>query len=267
MRGRRFRFIDVLVCIFRGDDPIEDAIWMRKGWGLKLARSGEPESTPSMSFFRSVLVASLVLLAFLAAWIFFGPGPDLPALATPAVAPPAESVRVSREEAVRHQTATAPEPAPTPKETVTSPSTPQPAVTGAPRRSAGTSVSALEQQIRSTRDAEGRVDLITELAHGDSPEALLALERLFTIERHPKVQTALIAGLLEVDPAIQPDARFRILRSALTNQPREVRTTALEVLAESKDPTARELLRKSSISDPDHEVREVAAALYKANNQ
>jgi HEAT repeat protein len=114
---------------------------------------------------------------------------------------------------------------------------------------------------------EERADLITELAHMDSSEAVLALERLFTIERHPKVQTALIASLLDVDLAIQPDARLRILRAALTNQPRDVRTTALEVLAESDDPAARELLRKSSISDPDHEVREVAAALYKANSR
>jgi hypothetical protein len=238
---------------------------MRVGGALKLARSGKPESTPSMSFFRSVLVASVVLLASLAAWIFFGPGPDLPAL--PALPTPAAGGTISREQVMQDQSAAAPESAPALKESVSLPSTPQPATTAAPRRPVGTSVLTFEQQIRSTRDAEGRVDLITELAHADSAEALLALERLFTIERHPKVQTALIAGLLEVDPAIQPDARFRILRSALTNQPREVRTTALEVLAESKDPTARELLRKSSLSDPDHEVREVAAALYKANGQ
>jgi predicted nucleic acid-binding protein len=146
------------------------------------------------------------------------------------------------------------------------PSTPQTPVTPSPRRS-GPYVSTLEQQIRATRSVEERAELITELARTDSAEAVLALERLFTIERHPKVQTALIASLLDVDPTIQPDARLRILRAALTNQPRDVRTTALEVLAESDDPAARELLRKSSISDPDHEVREVAAALYKANSR
>jgi hypothetical protein len=126
-------------------------------------------------------------------------------------------------------------------------------------------VPALEQRIRATRVAEERTELISELAHIDSAEAVLALERLFTVERNPKVQVTLIASLLEVDEAVQPDARFRILRAAVVNQPRDVRTTALEVLAESDDPAARELLRNSSVSDPDHEVREVAAALYKAN--
>ena len=111
---------------------------------------------------------------------------------------------------------------------------------------------------------EKRIDLISELARSDRPDAILAIERLFATERHPAVQTALIAGLAEMDPSVQPEARLRLLRSALGPRPREVRTTALEILADSDDPAARELLRESSTSDPDHEVREVAAALYRA---
>jgi hypothetical protein len=133
-----------------------------------------------------------------------------------------------------------------------------------PRPVRAKSAAGLEQEIRAARTSEERIELIAELAHLDAPDAVLAIERLFATERHPAVQTALVASLAEMDPAVQPETRLRLLRMALGPRPREVRTTALEILADSDDPAARELLKESSTSDPDHEVREVAAALYGA---
>jgi hypothetical protein len=210
-----------------------------------------------------VLAASFALLAVLVVCFLMDRSSDS---SLPVVAPPEAVSNLSPMD--RDQ-----EPSATPSASSTEPplaEMPPPQIPTAiePRRSnPGTSVLSLEQQIRGTRGADERADLIGELAHDDSPDAVLALERLFTIERHPKVQTAIIADLMDVDPAIRPDARMRILRAALVNQPREVRSTAVEVLAESRDPAALELLRKTSISDPDHEVREAAAALYQANGR
>jgi type IV secretory pathway VirB10-like protein len=216
-----------------------------------------------MSPLWRILAASFILLAFVTAWFLYERGPT-PAPLAPAQTPlpvPAEREQPSRE-------VSAADPAPVPSLPSTMPPVAETPTPPPPKPSSGeASVAALEQRIRATRDTEERSELIAELAHRDSAEAVLALERLFTVERHPKVQTALIASLLEVNSAVLPDARLRILRAAVTGQPREVRTTALEVLAESSDAAARELLRKSSVSDPDHEVREVAAALYEANSR
>jgi hypothetical protein len=211
---------------------------------------------------RVIAAGILILLCAVAFFLWLPDAPPLeplPQLVTPAYQSKATFLE-------NETTPRSPERLATPS--VQSPASPEPA----PRRvqtfrHPTALVAELEQRIRATPATQDRIDLVAELAHTDSAAAVLAMERLFNIERHPAVQAAMVANLADLDPSLQPDARMRLLRSALGPQQRKVRTTALEILAESEDPAARELLRKCSVSDPDHEVREVAAALLEAGRQ
>ncbi len=108
------------------------------------------------------------------------------------------------------------------------------------------------------------MDIAAEIAGRSDDAAVAALGRLFQAEAHPTVKVALLARLDEIDRDIAPEQRLRTLAAALRGQSREVRTTALDCLAQLDDPQVAPLLRQSMKSDPDREVRDIAAAIYRA---
>ena len=137
------------------------------------------------------------------------------------------------------------------------PSTPRPA------RLKERTITELVQQIRSTNGVDDRLGLIQELAGRNSAEAVLAIQQLFVMERHPKVKAALLSGLSDIDASLVPAVRLQILTTALQGEAREVRSTALDLLSETELPAATALLERAMKSDPDRELREVAAAFYR----
>jgi hypothetical protein len=122
-------------------------------------------------------------------------------------------------------------------------------------------IRALELRFRGVRNAEERAGLAGEIALRNSAEAVHTIARLFQTERHPSVKVALLAGLSDIDEDEAPEARFTLVTSALKGQARDVRTTALDILERLEEPRATELIRRTATSDPDQEVRDLAAAL------
>jgi hypothetical protein len=125
------------------------------------------------------------------------------------------------------------------------------------------SVTELIDKIRSAVATEERVDHVQDLAGRNTVEAVMAIQMLFRTERHPKVKAALLAGLGDMDVALVPEIRRQLLATALRREGREVRSTALDLLGEDDSPTATALLGQAMKSDPDQELRDVAAELYR----
>ena len=121
----------------------------------------------------------------------------------------------------------------------------------------------LEARFHTTNEKQDRIELAAEIAGRNDAEAVATLGRLFQLERHPEVKVALLANLNDIDHGTAPEARLRVLTAALRGQPRDVRTTALDSLAQLDDPQIEPLLRQAMASDPDREVRDIAAALYR----
>jgi len=122
----------------------------------------------------------------------------------------------------------------------------------------------LERRFHASSAKEDRIEVAAEIAGRRDANAVAALGRLFQAERHPAVKVALIADLNDIDRDTAPELLMRTLTAALRGQPRDVRTTALEVLAQLDDPQVEPLLKRAMATDPDHEVRDVAAALHRA---
>ncbi len=142
-----------------------------------------------------------------------------------------------------------PAPSPAPAPTTNEPETP---------------LAHLEQRFHNSRDKEARIEVAAEIAGRSDAAAVAALGRLFQAERHPAVKVALLADLNDISHDTAPEQRLRMLTAALRGQPRDVRTTALDVLAQLDDPQVAPLLKQAMTSDPDHEVREIAAAIFHA---
>jgi hypothetical protein len=132
-----------------------------------------------------------------------------------------------------------------------------------PPRSVGT----LEQQFRAARTAEERVEIAREIASANDALAVAAIARLFPSERHPAVKIALLANLSDIEHETAIEARLSLLGSAVRGQPRNVRTAALDSLAQLDDSRIFPLLDRVATTDPDKEVREVAAALARARRE
>jgi hypothetical protein len=125
-------------------------------------------------------------------------------------------------------------------------------------------VSALEAQFRAAQGKEARIDLAGQIADWNDAGAIEALGRLFTFERHPEVKLALITDLNDIDPQSAPESRLALLSTALRDQPRNIRAAALDSLANIEDPRAESILKQAMSNDPDYELRQQAAALYRA---
>lgn len=134
----------------------------------------------------------------------------------------------------------------------------------APRTEPRESVSSLEFRYYNTRATADRIELAGEIASWNDSEAVQAIGRLFRAEHHPAIKLALLGGLNDISSATALDARLDVLTFALHGQPRDVRTAALDSLAQIDDPRIAPLLKKVMTTDPDHEVREIASALYEA---
>ncbi|MEA3209740.1 MAG: hypothetical protein QOE70_2797 [Chthoniobacter sp.] len=126
------------------------------------------------------------------------------------------------------------------------------------------SVAELEQQFRAAGSVEDRIELARQIADGNNTGAVRALGRLLQLERQPAVKLALLARLNDIDPEVAPEARLDALAFALIGQPRNVRIAVLESLAQIDDPRVGPLLQKAMTTDPGREVRNTAAALYRA---
>ncbi len=133
-----------------------------------------------------------------------------------------------------------------------------------PRAEPREPVSSLETRYYNTRATADRIELAGEIAGWNDSEAVHAIGRLFKSEHHPDVKLALLSGLNDISLGTALDARLDVLSSALHGQSRDVRTAALDSLAQIEDPRIAPLLKKVMTTDPDHEVREIAAALYEA---
>ena len=137
----------------------------------------------------------------------------------------------------------------------------------APREEPRESVSSLESQYHHTRATADRIELASEIASWNDSAAVQAIGRLFKSEPHPETKLALLSGLNDINSEAALDARLDVLAFALQGQPRNVRTAALDSLAQIDDPRVAPLLKKVMTTDPDHEVRVTATALYEAVKQ
>jgi hypothetical protein len=149
------------------------------------------------------------------------------------------------------------------------PATAPGAATAAPERVPAeaerpTPLAELERTFVAAVAKEDRIELARKIATRNDAEAVSALGRLFQNETQPEVKVALLVNLKAIPASAGPDARMQILANALRGQSREVRTTALDSLAQLDDPRASGLILVAMRSDPDQEVREMAAALERA---
>jgi hypothetical protein len=127
-------------------------------------------------------------------------------------------------------------------------------------------IQQLEQRFLTSRKIVERIELAEEIAGFDNAQSVNSMARLFHSETHPQVKVAMIAKLADIDSEAAPDVRLSMLAAALDRQPRDVRTTALEVLEALDDGRAEALLQKSSRTDPDREVRDLAKTFLKSRS-
>jgi HEAT repeats len=191
-----------------------------------------------------------------ASWLLWLRQDDL----TVAVAPPASVESRVRQDGRTHEAATGRRPLVMVLEDeasdATKPSNAPPEAT----------VAELESRFRAEREPGARVEIITEIVGHNDASAVGAIARLFKSERTPSVKEALIAGLADIDPEAAPAERFTILAGAIRGQPRNVRTTAIDLLSQSDEPRDIALLAKAAVEDPDGEVRELAREILDAAN-
>jgi hypothetical protein len=125
------------------------------------------------------------------------------------------------------------------------------------------SVAELIEKIRNCGRTEERLELVEDLSGRNTAEAVKAIHFVFLTEKHPKVKAAMLAGLGDMDAGLAPDTRLQLLTTALRGEAREVRSTALDLLAENESPAATALLSQTMKTDPDREIRDVATEYYR----
>jgi hypothetical protein len=125
-------------------------------------------------------------------------------------------------------------------------------------------IEELESRFRKEADTAARLDLVTEIAGHNDAAAVTAISRLFKTERNSAVKETLIASLGDIDSEAAPGERLAILANAIRGQPRNVRSTALDVLGQSEEPHAIALVKKTAADDPDKDIREAARAILDA---
>ena len=117
-------------------------------------------------------------------------------------------------------------------------------------------VPALENAYISTPDFTARVEAIYRLADVGSPEAISSLGRLFQMEKDPDLKTEILDSLFDIDGHDQLKAAL-LAAGAGTDQPKEVRQSAVDGLEDIKPEIAIPILRALT-SDQDEEIRESA---------
>jgi len=214
----------------------------RSQWYLRLGMSGFG------------LLLAVILLSVAAAWYYHinvtGVSPDL---ATPTRIAIKNSSTLRPPELVQSEKDK--DPLPIPPTTMASQAEPR------------EPISSLEAQYHHTRVTADRIELASEIASWNDSAAVQAIGRLFKSEAHPEIKLALLSGLNDINSEAALDARLDVLTFALHGQPRNVRTAALDSLAQIDDPRIAALLKKVMTTDPDHEVRVTATALYEAVRQ
>ena len=125
------------------------------------------------------------------------------------------------------------------------------------------SVAELENTFRRIREPKTRVAFAKQIAGFNDAAAVQSIARLFQKEPSPVVQEALLSALSDIDAQENPEVRLGVLADGLRRSARNVRLTALHSLESIEETQVTELLREASRSDPDREVREVAAELLR----
>ena len=147
-------------------------------------------------------------------------------------------------------------PAPAPKPSVGAPK-PAPA-TPATGAEVTQSPSALEAAYISNPDFNARVETIYKLADVGSPESIGSLGRLFHMEKDSDLKTEILDSLFDIEG--QDDSKVALLAAgASTDQPKEVRESAIDALEDVKPALAIPIL-KALVGDPDPEISEAAKA-------
>jgi hypothetical protein len=130
----------------------------------------------------------------------------------------------------------------------------QPAMT----KSSGSSqlAASLENAYISNPDFSARVETIYKLADAGTPEAISSLGRLFHMEKDPDLKTEILDSLFDIDG--QDESKAALLAAgAGTDQPKDVRQSAIEGLEDVKPEIALPIL-KALASDPDPDISEAA---------
>jgi hypothetical protein len=122
----------------------------------------------------------------------------------------------------------------------------------------------LEQRFLGTQEKDAQIDVVAEIAGHNNADAVQTLARVFRQARDPVVKETILSRLADIDPEVAPFERIDLLQGALFAQPRNVRLTALDVLAQSEDPRALLAVRRAAREDPDKLIREAAAAIAEA---
>ncbi|HUJ10826.1 MAG TPA: HEAT repeat domain-containing protein [Verrucomicrobiae bacterium] len=144
-------------------------------------------------------------------------------------------------------TAPTPEPAPTPPASSSEEETPA---------QLAAEVQQLESTYHNTPDFQKRVGIIYDITSVESPAAVDAIGRLFSVEPDPDLKTELIDSLSDIDG--ENDKKLNILTSALSaNQPKDVRLEAIDAISDTEDKRGIQLLQPL-LQDPDEEVRDAA---------
>ena len=125
----------------------------------------------------------------------------------------------------------------------------------------------LERAYLGHTDAREREQVVALIAGENDAAAVITLERLFSRETRPRLKEALVNSLADLDPALAPEVRHRLLSTALVKHPRNVRLAALSVLDNSEEPGVDAMIRAVKANDPDQEVRDFAQSLLKARKE
>jgi len=114
-----------------------------------------------------------------------------------------------------------------------------------------------EGAYRTNADFSARVELIYKVSDVGTPEAVLAMGRIFFSETDPELKTEVLNLLADIDG--QTDNKLAILTAGIGHdQPKEVREEAIDALTDIEPPGRALPLLQSLLNDPDTEIREAA---------
>jgi hypothetical protein len=213
----------------------------------------------SKTFLTRALLAVSSLSAVMAAILFYGGSVSRDTEHPPSIATPSPPALISQEDPAPPTEPSLGEAthglagAERSKNPITPSATKQPEPTA----------SALALEVRAAQSTASRIELIEQLAGLNTPEAVQWLRTLYPEQRLPQIKASLVSVLADIDESHAPEARLNLLAQALRGEPRNVRSAAVEVLGQSETPAATKLLREVKSSDPDYELREVAAEFLK----
>jgi hypothetical protein len=117
-------------------------------------------------------------------------------------------------------------------------------------------LAALTQTFAAAREFDDRFEAALQIGQVGSPEAVVALTRLFREERDKEMRVELINALIGISGC--KEERLQLLRLGLaSDQPGEVREAAIDGLVDLEDARALPLL-EGLFEDPDQSIRTLA---------